>query len=102
MTYPELVEFCGNERQAFRIAELLPYRDLDETTLAMRVIDLMVTTAERISGPVKLEYLGGIRRDQIREQNRHQTQDRQNAHRFLCSDSTSSPGRISSLRGERS
>jgi len=37
MTYPELVEFCGDERKAYFLSRHLPYQDLNETPLTEMV-----------------------------------------------------------------
>jgi hypothetical protein len=66
MTYTELVEFCGSERQAHYIAQRLPYRDLSEFALTEKIIELMIAAKERASGPATIKYLGGIRRDTLR------------------------------------
>jgi hypothetical protein len=66
MTYPELVEYCGDERKAYYIAERLPYRDMTEHALTEKAIELMVRAKERASGPARLELIAGQRRDTLR------------------------------------
>jgi len=65
MTYPELVEFCGDERQAHFLSTRLPYRDLSEEQLIEHVAALMVRVAERRVRVAVLEYQGE-RRDNKR------------------------------------
>jgi hypothetical protein len=66
MTREQLTQWAGNERMAFWIAEHLPYREMIESALAAKVIELMVAAKERQNGPTRLEYLGGERRDNKR------------------------------------
>ena len=66
MTYPELVEFCGDERQAHFLSTKLPYRDLSEEQLIEHVAALMVRVAERRVRAAVLECRGE-RRDNRRD-----------------------------------
>jgi hypothetical protein len=60
MTYPELVEFCGDERQAHFLSTKLPYQQMTEAELVDRVAALMVRVKERTPGRsnLTLEYVG--------------------------------------------
>jgi hypothetical protein len=50
MTREQLTQWAGNERMAFWIAEHLPYREMTESALAAKVIELMVAAKERQTG----------------------------------------------------
>ena len=63
MTCPELVEFCGDERQAHYLSTKLPYRDLSEEQLIEHVAALMVRVAERRVRAAVLECRGERRDD---------------------------------------
>jgi hypothetical protein len=70
MTYPELVEFCGNERQAYFLSTKINYREMTAKQLENAVIVLMCRVKERTvhrgRPNITLEYLGGCRRDTLR------------------------------------
>ena len=68
MTYPELVEFCGDERQAHFLSTRLPYQQMSESELVDRVAALMVRVKERTHRRpnITLQYIGGQRRDTLR------------------------------------
>jgi hypothetical protein len=70
MTYPELVEFCGDEGQAYFLSTKLPYQRMSESQLTDAVLALLVRVAERAHhrAQFQLEYIGGQRRDIIRRQ----------------------------------
>jgi hypothetical protein len=69
MTYSELVDRCGNERQAHYLATRLRYQDMSEQELEDEIIRLMLRVKERQLGRpnITLEYVNGERRDKRRE-----------------------------------
>lgn len=75
VTYPELVAFCGNERQAYFLSKRLPYQYMSVAALEDKVIQIMVRVKERqdkedrrLGRPkITLEYVNGERRDKRRE-----------------------------------
>jgi len=69
VTYPELVEFCGSERQAHFLSTRLPYQRMSESELTDAICNLMVRVKERTQRRrpnITLQYIGGIRRDTLR------------------------------------
>ena len=68
MTYSELVEFCGDERKAYFLSSKIDYREMSEADLTDAIANLMVKVAERTQHrrQLRLEYIGGRRRDTLR------------------------------------
>jgi hypothetical protein len=66
MPYSQLVEFCGNERQAWYLSTRLPYQNMNEDQLVTEILKIMCRARERVAGPAAIEYIGGQRRDTLR------------------------------------
>jgi hypothetical protein len=76
MTYQELVEFCGNEGQAYFLSKRLPYQQMSVRQLEDEVIRIMVRVKERQDAEedrrsgrlnITVEYVNGERRDKRRD-----------------------------------
>lgn len=75
MTYAELVDFCGNERQAYFLSTRLPYEQMSVRQLEDKIIQIMIRVKERqdkedrrLGRPnITLEYVNGERRDKRRD-----------------------------------
>jgi hypothetical protein len=71
MTYSQLVEFCGNERQAWFLSQRLPYQNMTQDQLVTEVLKIMCRAKERIERSpgrpnITLQNVGGHRRDTLR------------------------------------